>query len=137
MPRQYVTQVTALGGRSGAAASADGRLRVALSVPSEMEGDGGPGTNPEQLFAAGFASSFLAAIYEVANDLGVAVAHDSNVTATIAIRPLDPNRLSVDLSIDLPNSNPQEAAKIAALARRRCTLSQMICKDVDVRIAIS
>ncbi|MEE3322483.1 MAG: Ohr subfamily peroxiredoxin, partial [Pseudomonadota bacterium] len=52
----YKTKATATGGRTGHAKSEDGRLDVALSTPSELGGDGGQGTNPEQMFAAGYAA---------------------------------------------------------------------------------
>src|SRR5258708_33979128 len=54
----YTAEATAVGGRSGHARSSDGRLDVDLSGPEEMQGDGGPGTNPAQLFAAGRAAGF-------------------------------------------------------------------------------
>lgn len=58
----YATEATASGGRDGRAASSDGRLDVSLSIPAEFGGPGGGGTNPEQLFAAGYAACFLSAI---------------------------------------------------------------------------
>ena len=62
----YETQATAIGGRGGSAASVDGALRVKLSTPQALGGPGGDGTNPEQLFAAGYAACFLSAIKSVA-----------------------------------------------------------------------
>jgi osmotically inducible protein OsmC len=56
----YRTEATATGGRTGSAATADGALAVALVTPKELGGPGGPGNNPEQLFAAGYAVCFLA-----------------------------------------------------------------------------
>jgi osmotically inducible protein OsmC len=52
----YTAQATATGGRTGTAASDDGRLSVQLSTPKQLGGDSGPGTNPEQLFAAGYSA---------------------------------------------------------------------------------
>ncbi|MHC2665494.1 Ohr subfamily peroxiredoxin [Bradyrhizobium diazoefficiens] len=62
----YETEVTATGGRDGKAASTDDRLSVLLSVPKSLGGPGGEGTNPEQLFAAGYAACFLGAVKLVA-----------------------------------------------------------------------
>jgi lipoyl-dependent peroxiredoxin len=54
----YTTQATAIGGRDGRARTKDGSLDVKLTTPNELGGHGGPGNNPEQLFAAGYAASF-------------------------------------------------------------------------------
>ena len=62
----YATQATVSGGRNGSARTPDGRLEVDLELPIELGGSGGPGTNPEQLFAAGWAGCFLSALQTVA-----------------------------------------------------------------------
>jgi Ohr subfamily peroxiredoxin len=58
----YTAEATAVGGRQGHARTSDGRVDVALDVPREMGGSGGPGTNPEQLFAVGYAACFQSAL---------------------------------------------------------------------------
>ena len=58
----YTTQATSTGGREGSSKSAVGALAVTLSTPKELGGAGGPGTNPEQLFAAGYSACFLGAL---------------------------------------------------------------------------
>ncbi len=62
----YTAQATAVGGREGRAASSDKVLDIALSTPAELGGTGGKGTNPEQLFAAGYSACFLGALRHVA-----------------------------------------------------------------------
>lgn len=62
----YTAEATATGGREGHARTSDGRLDVDLDVPSEMGGTGAPGTNPEQLFAAGYAACFQSAVLRIA-----------------------------------------------------------------------
>jgi len=62
----YTAEATVQGGRAGHGRTADGRLDVELSVPEEMGGQGGPGTNPEQLFAVGYAACFQSALLGVA-----------------------------------------------------------------------
>ena len=62
MTTLYETQATAIGGRHGAAATADGRWRFNLAIPRQLGGDGSEGINPEQLFAVGYAACFLTAI---------------------------------------------------------------------------
>src|ERR1700689_4459627 len=63
---KYRTSATATGGRDGQASTADGSLNVKLSLPKELGGAGGPGNNPEQLFAAGYAACFIGAMKAVA-----------------------------------------------------------------------
>jgi organic hydroperoxide reductase OsmC/OhrA len=62
----YTAEATAVGGREGHARTSDGRVDVALDVPREMGGSGGPGTNPEQLFATGYAACFQSALLRIA-----------------------------------------------------------------------
>jgi Ohr subfamily peroxiredoxin len=87
MPILYTTQSTATGGRTGSAKTVDGRLSVVLDTPKELGGQGGEGTNPEQLFASGYAACFLGALKFVASKEKVAIAADSTVTATVGIGP--------------------------------------------------
>src|SRR6266404_5094520 len=80
-------QPTATGGRIGHAASADGDLQVDLSRPKELGGGGGAGTNPEQLFAAGYSACFISSMQFVAAQSGPKVPADATVTATVGIGP--------------------------------------------------
>jgi Ohr subfamily peroxiredoxin len=83
----YTAEATSEGGRQGHARTSDGRLSVDLDVPTEMGGTGGPGTNPEQLFAAGYSACFQSSLMRLAAgrnlDLG-----DSRVTARVGIGPI-------------------------------------------------
>ena len=62
----YTAQATSTGGRTGSTRSSDGRIQLDLSTPKELGGDGGAGTNPEQLFAAGYSACFIGAMKAVA-----------------------------------------------------------------------
>jgi len=84
----YETEVTATGGRDGKAASVDGLLSVSLSVPKSLGGPGGEGTNPEQLFAAGYAACFLGAVKLVARTRKVVPSAEPSVTAKVAMGPV-------------------------------------------------
>jgi Ohr subfamily peroxiredoxin len=140
MTIHYSTPATALGGRSGSAATADGRLRVELSSPARLGGDDGPGTNPEQLFAAGFAASFLSAIKTVARQEKVAIANDSNVTATVGIGPNDDGEgfvLSIALSIDLPGLDVATADVVVRRAHDMCPYSNATRGNVDVKLRVN
>src|ERR1700753_3957185 len=83
----YKTQAKATGGRDGTAATLDGALNVKLSTPKELGGGGGPGNNPEQLFAAGYAACFIGAMKAVAMQGGPKVAADGSVTSSVGIGP--------------------------------------------------
>src|SRR6218665_4004676 len=84
----YETTVTAHGGREGKAESADGSFSVNLSVPKGLGGPGGDGTNPEQLFAAGYAACFLGAVKLVARTRKIALPEESSITAKVGIGPV-------------------------------------------------
>ncbi len=81
----YETTVTAHGGRAGHAESTDGRLAVSLSVPQSLGGAGGPGTNPEQLFAAGYAACYDSALRLVARKRQVDLPADTAITARVSL----------------------------------------------------
>src|SRR5215207_712734 len=85
----YTAKSTVTGGRDGRAISSDGQLVVALSTPRELGGAGGPGTNPEQLFAAGYSACFLGALKYVAGKAGVRLPADATVTAQVGIGARD------------------------------------------------
>src|SRR5260370_31478621 len=82
----YTAEAVVEGGRAGNGRTSDGRLTVELSVPREMGGEGGPGTNPEQLFAVGYAACFHSALLSVAQGRKLD-ASDSTITARVGIGP--------------------------------------------------
>src|SRR3954465_9744064 len=83
----YTAEATATGGREGHARTSDGRLDVDLDVPAEMGGTNGPGTNPEQLFAAGYGACFQSAMLRIASGRKIDLT-GSRITARIGIGPL-------------------------------------------------
>ena len=85
MDRVYTAEATASGARTGEVSSSDGRLTASLSRPAEMGGDDGPGTNPEQLFAAGYSACFHSAMRFALKPLGLSPAalEGSSVTAQV------------------------------------------------------
>ncbi len=139
MKTLYQTQATAIGGRAGSAASEDGRLKVRLDLPRSLGGDDREGTNPEQLFAAGFAAAFLAAIRRTADREGVSIAPDSNVTATVGIAGEaigGPETLSLSLSVDLPGLNTATVSRIVRAAHAACPYSAATRGNVEVSISV-
>ena len=101
----YTMRATAIGGRDGRAATRDGTLEVKLTTPKELGGPGGPGSNPEQLFAAGCAACFISAMKFVSSQGGPRVPKDTSVTATVGIGPRSQGGfgLVVGPSISLPD----------------------------------
>lgn len=135
----YTAAATATGGRDGRARSDDGRLEVELSVPEEMGGDGGTGTNPEQMFAAGYAACFIGAMKFVADKENIEVPEDVSVCAKVGIGPKDKGfGLDIDLHIELPGMNKGDAEKIANRAHEEvCPYSNATRGNVDVRLHIN
>src|SRR5258708_7369657 len=83
----YRSEVTSTGGRDGRAISADGKLELKLAVPKEMGGNG-DGTNPEQLFAAGYSACFMGAMRFVAGKEKLTIAPDAKITGKVGIGPI-------------------------------------------------
>ncbi|MGI6247517.1 MAG: organic hydroperoxide resistance protein [Pseudochelatococcus sp.] len=133
----YTAQATATGGRQGEAASSDGRLSVRLSVPAGLGGDDGPGTNPEQLFAAGYAACFLGAVKLVARTRKIPLGDDAAITAVVGIGPVAAGyALQVELQASLPGVEGDLAREIVAAAHERCPYSNATRGNVDVALTV-
>ena len=133
----YTAEATATGGRSGHAASSDGRLDVDLSVPAEIGGDAGPGTNPEQLFAAAYAACFQGAMGVVARRDRVSI-EGSTVTARVGLGPMGQAfGITVELSVHLPEIADRAAAEaLVAKAHEVCPYSNATRNNVDVKLTV-
>lgn len=135
----YSTKATSSGGRDGRAATADGTLEVKLSTPKELGGGGGDGTNPEQLFAAGYSACFLSAIKHVAAEEKIKVPDDAKVTATVGVGERDDGRgfgLDVELAVSLPGIERDKAQELTEKAHVVCPYSHATRGNVDVRLAV-
>jgi osmotically inducible protein OsmC len=136
---KYSTTATATGGRDGKAATKDGALSVNLATPKELGGGGGPGNNPEQLFAAGYAACFLGAMKFVASQGGPKVPQDTSVTSTVGIGPRSEGGFGIDvgLEVSLPGLPHEEAEKLVEKAHQVCPYSNAIRNNVQVRTTVS
>ena len=135
-PNLYTAQATAQGGRAGHVQSSDGRLDLQLSVPSEMGGDGGAGTNPEQLFAVGYAACFQGAMGVVGRRLKVDTS-ESEVTAQVGLRKEGLSfALDVELHIRIPGVERAVAEQIVATTHTVCPYSVATKGNVDVRLVV-
>ncbi len=134
----YETAVTAFGGRDGKAQSADGGFSVSLSVPKGLGGPGGEGTNPEQLFAAGYAACFLGAVKLVARTRKIVLPDDASVTAKVGIGRVPVGyALAVELTAFLPGIDKALAEEIVAGAHERCPYSNATRGNVDVILVVA
>jgi len=127
-------------GRGGSARSDDGRLDVQLSSPKAMGGDDGPGTNPEQLFAAGYAACFSSALGgSAAREGDASVVEGSTVTAHVGIGPLGKGRfgLEVRLEVKLPKLEQDKAEALVAVAHERCPYSNATRGNVEVTLDVT
>lgn len=135
----YTATATATGGREGKIRSSDGVLEAALAVPKEMGGPGGALTNPEQLFAAGYAACFEGAVRLVAKEAKVSVGPETHVTAHVGVGPREAGGfgLAVTLDVHLDGVDAAEAEKLAQAAHEQiCPYSHATRGNVDVQIRV-
>jgi Ohr subfamily peroxiredoxin len=134
----YRTTARASGGRDGRAGTLDGTLNVDLSTPKELGGAGGTGTNPEQLFATGYAACFLSAMKFVASQTGLTVPATTAVSSTVGIGPSTEGGfgLEIALEISLPDLDRTEAEALVAKAHEVCPYSNATRHNVDVKLSI-
>ena len=134
----YRTSARANGGRDGHAAALDGALDVNLSTPRELGGAGGNGTNPEQLFAAGYAACFIGAMKFVASQGGPKVPADATVTATVGIGPRSEGGFGIEVALEiaLPGLDPADAELLVAKAHEVCPYSNATRNNVDVKLGL-
>ncbi|OLB23138.1 MAG: organic hydroperoxide resistance protein [Actinobacteria bacterium 13_2_20CM_68_14] len=133
----YTAEATATGGREGHARASDGRLDVDLDVPSEMGGTGGPGTNPEQLFAAGYAACFQSSMLRHAAGRKLDLS-GSRITARVGIGPLKRGGfgLAAALDLDAPQIPRDEAVELMRLAHETCPYSRATRGNIEVTLTV-
>jgi osmotically inducible protein OsmC len=133
----YTAEATVTGGREGHGRTSDGRLEVDLDVPSEMGGAGRPGTNPEQLFALGYAACFQSALLRIAAGRKLDV-NDSRITARVGIGPLSSGGfgLTATLDLDAPTIGREEAVDLMTRAHETCPYSRATRGNIDVTLTV-
>jgi osmotically inducible protein OsmC len=135
----YSTKVTAVGGRSGSVHSDDGLLDLPLALPKALGGKGGA-TNPEQLFAAGYAACFENAVIHVTRAKKDQVKDDDiKVVADVALVPNGQGGfvLTVSLDVDITGMDQATAESIVAEAHQVCPYSNAVKGNIDVQLKIS
>ncbi|WP_337244557.1 organic hydroperoxide resistance protein [Luteimonas sp. gir] len=134
----YTATATATGGREGRAASNDGALDIALSTPRELGGAGGPGTNPEQLFAAGYAACFLGALKLVAGKQKVKLPADTTITGEVGIGPIPTGfGIQATLTIRAPGVPREQLQPLVDAAHAVCPYSNATRGNIDVTLVVA
>ena len=132
----YTAKAKATGGRDGRATSSDGILDVQLAVPKEMGGPGG-GTNPEQLFAAGYSACFLGAMKFVANRDKLNITKDAYIEGEVGIGPIPTGfGIEVTLNIHLEGMDQAEAQKLVDAAHIVCPYSNATRGNINVTLNV-
>jgi osmotically inducible protein OsmC len=136
MQTLYTAVATATGGRTGHAESDDSVLAVDLAIPKAMGGTGAVGTNPEQLFAAGYAACFGSALDYLAKQRGIETGEVS-VTAEIGIGPSNTGSfsLSAALMVEVPALSQSDAEALVADAHQVCPYSNAVKGNIDVALS--
>ncbi|MEU1277433.1 organic hydroperoxide resistance protein [Streptomyces sp. NPDC005805] len=133
----YVAEATAHGGREGYVTSHDGQIDLRVAMPVALGGDG-DGTNPEQLFAAGYSACFHNALVLVGRRAGLDLS-GSTVAAKVGIGPNDARGygLAVALSVSLPLVDQDLATRLVSAAHQVCPYSNAVRDNIDVSIVLS
>jgi osmotically inducible protein OsmC len=132
----YTAHATVTGGRAdGHATTSDGELELELRLPTEMGGQGG-GTNPEQLFAIGYAACFEGALGAVGRRMRVELG-DVSIASSVSLHPTTDRRfeISAELDVTLPEiTDPEQAKEIVAAAHEVCPYSNATRGNIEVRL---
>jgi osmotically inducible protein OsmC len=134
----YSATATAWGGRRGRVTSTDNRLDVELSSPKAMGGDDGPGTNPEQMFAGGYAACFHSALKNTALSRKLDVS-ESAISVTIKlVGSLTERRLALAAKIEaeLPGLDPADAHELLEATHQLCPYSVATRGNMDVELVL-
>ena len=133
----YRAQATANGGRDGRATTTDKVLDIQLSTPKELGGGGGPGTNPEQLFAAGYSACFLGAMKFVAAQQKQQLPADTTVTGKVGIGQIPGGfGIQVAMAITIPGFSKADAEALVAAAHQVCPYSNATRGNIEVELSV-
>lgn len=131
----YRAYAEATGGRDGRAISSDGVLDVELTTPKELGGAGGQGTNPEQLFAAGYSACFIGAMKFVAGRDKLPMPADTSVEGVVGIGQIPQGfGIEVELRVSLPGMPAEQAEQLIKRAHQVCPYSNATRGNIDVTL---
>ena len=133
----YTAKATATGGREGVAKSDDGRLDIKLSTPKGLGGDDGQGTNPEQLFAAGYAACFIGALNFVAAAEKIKLPADTHINSEVSIGAIEGGfGIAVKLAISLGDIDKAAAEALVEKAHQVCPYSNATRGNIAVELSV-
>ena len=133
----YTAKATATGGREGVAKSDDGRLDVNLSTPKGLGGDDGQGTNPEQLFAAGYAACFIGALKFVAGSEKIDLPSDTHIDSQVSIGAIEGGfGIAVKLAVSLGDMDKTAAQELVDKAHQVCPYSNATRGNIEVELSV-
>ena len=134
----YTAHATATGGREGRAVSSDSALDVKLSTPRELGGAGGDGTNPEQLFAAGYSACFIGAMKAVAAQDKLKLPGEISIDGSVGIGQIPGGfGIAVELKIAVPGMEPAELQALVDKAHQVCPYSNATRVNIDVTLTLA
>ncbi|MET0436147.1 MAG: organic hydroperoxide resistance protein [Devosia sp.] len=138
----YTAHAHTTGGRTGTSKTDDGRLEVTLDTPKAMGGNDGPGTNPEQLFAAGYSACFLGAIKAVARGEKIKVPDETTIDASVSFgenanEGAKGFNIAVELKVTLPGFSKEDAEALVHKAHEVCPYSNATRGNVDVTLTVA
>ena len=134
----YRAHAKATGGRDGRAVSSDNVLDLKLTLPREMGGAGEVGTNPEQLFAAGYSACFLGALKYVAGQQKVALPATTSIEGSVGIGPIPTGfGIEVELKISVPGLPREQVNALVQKAHIVCPYSNATRGNIDVKLVVA
>jgi lipoyl-dependent peroxiredoxin len=134
----YTAHATSTGGREGTSKSSDGVLDLKLTTPKELGGNGATGTNPEQLFAAGYSACFIGAMKVVAGKMKVALPAETSIAAEVGIGPIPAGfGIQVAMTITIPGMERAVAEKLVQAAHGVCPYSNATRGNIDVTLTVA
>jgi lipoyl-dependent peroxiredoxin len=136
----YTAHATSTGGRTGSTESSDGKIKLNLSTPKELGGDGGAGTNPEQLFASGYSACFIGAMKAVAAKQKIRLPAEVSIKADVSIGAMvgKPGAfgIAVAMAVSVPGMDRAAAEALVAAAHEVCPYSNATRGNIDVALTV-
>ena len=134
----YTAHATSTGGRAGTSKSPDGVLDLTLTTPTELGGNGATGTNPEQLFAAGYSACFIGAMKHVAMLQKIALPADIFIAASVGIGQIPAGfGIEVALAVTIPGMERAAAEALVQAAHAVCPYSNATRGNIDVTLTVA
>ena len=134
----YTAHATSTGGREGTSKSSDGVLDVKLTTPKELGGNSATGTNPEQLFAAGYSACFIGAMKHVAMMQKITLPAETSIKADVGIGPIPAGfGIQVAMTITIPGMERAAAEALVQTAHGVCPYSNATRGNIDVTLTVA